>query len=120
MTFVENLRRVCHIVEDYPESDSFILRFVYEPGSLVSIRIGLNDHQSGADMVITNLRVHPDEVQGRGYGTRALQTILVCAKEAGMREIWAVQVSTPKAEAFWQKNGFVPLHNETGDFRLVD
>jgi hypothetical protein len=106
----------CDVARDR-EVDAYVLTFQAE-GAVITVRVILEDEQSGADMVITNMTTLPDEAKGKGYGTSALQILLLLATAKDLREVRAVQVQRA-SENFWRKNGFVPLRNATNDFRYV-
>ena len=83
-----------------------------------TLRVGLADEQSGADIVITNMTTLPDTEKNKGYGTSAVRCLIACAMKVGVKNIQAVQVQLP-SERFWIRNGFEKLGNITNDFRLV-
>jgi hypothetical protein len=102
------------------EEGAYIVVFVfgYYSKTRVTIRYVLNDKQSGADMVITNMTVLPAAWCGHGFGTTALQLLIKHAIAQGHPDIRAVQVQGP-SEQFWSKNGFKALNNVTNDFSYV-
>lgn len=102
------------------EEGAYIVAFTFGSYSKtrVTIRYILNDAQSGADMVITNMAVLPSVWCGHGFGTTALKLLLKNAVSQGYCTVQAVQVQK-QSERFWRKNGFEPLNNVTNDFRYV-
>lgn len=84
--------------------------------AVTTIRILLNDY-SGADLVIANMTTLPESQAGQGYGSKAVQQLLLWAKENDFNDIRAVQVQG-SSERFWLKNGFVKDKepNECNDF----
>lgn len=107
----------CKVERDTLEDNAYILTFRFG-GATTTIRIVLDDRQSGADMVITNMTTLPEADQRRGFGTQALKILLQFASESGIKYILAVQVQR-ESEPFWKKNGFVKLRNRTNDFQYV-
>jgi hypothetical protein len=106
-------------IESDTEVGSLIFRYKFgymELGALVTIRVVLDDAQSGADLAITNRTTLPGVARGQGYGTQALRMLLGVAKKKGLQHIQAVQVQK-ESEHFWIKNGFVALNTITNDFR---
>ncbi len=93
--------------------------------ALTTVRIKLIDEQTGADLVITNmttLSTKGEENQTRkGFGSKAIQNILLWAKENNLHDIRATQVAEEN-EAFWIKNGFVKDErpNNNNDFRYEE
>ncbi len=91
---------------------SYILTFNF--GNVcTTIVIALEDY-SGADLIITHMTTLPINETRNGYGSKALETVLVWARENDLEDIRAVQVR--EFENFWEKNGFVKIGNETNDF----
>ncbi len=80
-----------------------------------TIRIILDDEQTGADVVITNITTLPFCKTMHGYGSIALQSLLSRATEKKLTKIVAVQVQD-YCEEFWVKNGFKKIGNITNDF----
>lgn len=80
------------------------VRFV-EGDAVTTIRIALQDRQTGADLVITNMTTLPASAQGKGLGSAAVQKLISWAKENNLTDIRAVQIIEDN-EKFWSKNGF--------------
>lgn len=83
--------------------------------ALVTMRIVIDDEQSGADLAITNMTTLSEQHTRRGYGSTALQLLLAWADEHDMKNIQAVQVQ-PDSEGFWTASGFKKMNNHTNDF----
>lgn len=107
------------IEADKHEREAYKLTFVCG-SAITTIRVLLQDY-SGADLVITNMTTLPHSMKSRGFGTRALQTLLEWATEEGFTDIRAVQVQS-LSETFWSKNGFTkcPEPNPCNDFKYND
>lgn len=87
-----------------------------QDNATTTIRIVLRDHNAPtSDLVITNMTTLPDAEKGKGYGSQAIEALLRWAKDNGMKEIRATQVSDPQSSNFWQKNGFTKTGNQFGD-----
>ena len=117
MILLELLKKHCEVARDRFESKAFIAKFSFGE-AVVSIRIVLEDQQSGAELVITNMTTLPAYSQRRGFGSMALQIVLELARRSGITNIQAVQVQM-NSEMFWVKNGFVSMGNITNDFLYV-
>lgn len=88
----------------------------HEEGAVTTIRLVLKDHNAPtSDLVITNMTTLPDLEKGKGYGSKAITALLRWAKDNGLKEVRATQVSDPQSANFWQKNGFVATGNHLGD-----
>lgn len=116
MHILRELRRDCEVLSDRWVSNAFALLFRFD-GTLVTIRIVLDDEQSGADLVITNMAVLPKQNHKRRWGSKALKKLLFHAGRCGLKNLQATEVSNEQSERFWKKNGFVEIGNKTGDFR---
>ncbi len=94
---------------------AWVLTFNFDD-VVVTIRILVKDY-SGADLVITNMTVLPENNQGKGYGSIAVQKILSWAKDNDLNVILATQIQQHN-EQFWVRNGFVKVDgiNPTNDF----
>ena len=57
--------------------------------------------------------VHP-KYQGLSLGSRLVHSFLSQARKAGFSRIWAVAVDA-QARAFWEKNGFVALKDDSSN-----
>ncbi|MDD5051069.1 MAG: GNAT family N-acetyltransferase [Candidatus Pacebacteria bacterium] len=93
-------------------------RISFQSGEAVTtVRIVLGDY-SGSGLVITNMTTLPDREKGKGFGSKAIETIKEWAKENNLGEVRATQVSDPDAQRFWMKNGFVREggENKTSDY----
>ena len=102
--------------------DAYIATFRFGE-AITTIRVLFKD-ESGADLVITNMttlsadKTKPwDSEMGKGFGSRAVQSILSWAAENNLKNIRAVQVQNNN-ENFWTKNGFAECEkpNPTNDF----
>ena len=113
----DSLLKDCRIAKDRIEHDAYILQFRY-PNATTTIRIVLDDRQSGADVAITNMTTLPGTERGGGLGSTAIQTLLAWAKENSKTNIQAVQVQ-PESETFWEINGFEKKHTITNDFQYT-
>lgn len=103
-TAIEALKKYGANIEPDPrEQGAWKVTFAFGEG-VTTIRILLNDY-SGADLVITNITTLPESQTGQGYGSKAIQQLLLWAKENDFNDIRAVQVQEP-SEGFWLKNGF--------------
>lgn len=96
--------------------DAYVATFDFE-SVVTTIRFILNDRQTGADVVITHMTTLPDNEQGKGWGSKAVKTILRWAKANKLSNIQADQVQI-ESESFWTANGFVksPEPNPTNVF----
>lgn len=85
-----------------------------------TIRFQLLDHQTGADVVITNMTVLPEEYRSRGIGQSAIADLLTWARANMLNDVRATQVSCPRAAHFWELCGFkrMPEPNPTGDYQI--
>ena len=106
---------VCEMRADPHERNASIFTFPFEGGK-TTIRIAVNDEQSGADLIITNMTTLPDSMKRKGYGSKALTELLKWVILNGLQDIQAVQVQR-ESEAFWIKNGFRKIGNITNDFQ---
>lgn len=81
----------------------------------VRIRLELLDHQTGADVVITNITVE-EACRGEGRGREAVADVVAWARASGLDEILASQV---QADGFWARCGFERTSdpNPTNDWR---
>lgn len=114
---VELLKNYGATIEpDKPMIDAYRVTFNFE-GVVVTLRIVLNDY-SGADVVITNMTTLPDSEKGKGFGSRALHSMLSWAVDNNFKDIRSVQVQK-LSENFWIKNEFVRCGepNPSNDFR---
>lgn len=109
------LSKICGVERDRFGQEAYILRFSKEACS-TTVRIALNDEQSGADLIIINMTTLPESEQHKGYGGTAVQSIVEWAIENSLKNIQAVQVQSD-SEQFWISNGFESMHNETNDFK---
>ncbi len=108
-----------------PEKDSelggfgYRATFSFQPSDTsVTIGFRLYDHQSGADLVITNTTTLPENQQGKGYGKEAVHELVVWARGKGLQNITATQVQE-ESRGFWEKLGFAPKQGSpTKDFIL--
>ena len=119
MEILKELSTHCIITGDqFGQRDTYRVTFKFDQ-AVVTIRVAFRD-SSGADMAITNMTTLPENERRKGYGTRAIQMLLRCARTTGkFRDIRAVQVQRQKkVESFWAKVGFVPMHNTTNDWRM--
>lgn len=105
-----------HIEKELDGMDAYVATFDFE-SAVTTIRFILNDRQTGADVVITHMTTLPDNEQGKGWGSKAVKTILRWTKANGLTNIQADQVQEEN-ESFWNKNGFVksPEPNPTNVF----
>jgi hypothetical protein len=103
------------VADPMREQGAYVLKFPQE-GAVSTIRIVLNDY-SGADLVITNMTTLPHDQTSKGFGSDAVQKVLVWAETRGMKDIRAVQVQR-QSEGFWERNGFSKMKdpNPTNDF----
>lgn len=94
---------------------AYIIQFPFK-NSITTIRIVFAE-SSGADLVITNMTTLPEEKKGQGFGSKAIQQLLLWAKENNLINIRAVQIEKHN-ESFWEKNGFVKDTelNQSNDF----
>jgi GNAT superfamily N-acetyltransferase len=117
--FRQSLTPLCLATTDNRELGALILAFPAED-VVTTIRVVFGDEQSEADMVITNMTtLKSGEREGavnRGFGSRALKTLLAWAHEQGLCHIVATQVRA-QAESFWERHGFLSLGNICNDFR---
>ncbi len=58
---------------------------------------------------IVRIAVHP-ELQGRGFGSRALAMVEAEAREKGADWVGAGFGASPPLLRFWLKNGYIPVH----------
>jgi len=114
----ESLSQICHVKRDRFAKDVYILTFEYEGGVRTTIRVGFNDKQSGAEMVITNMTTLPLSARGAGHGSVALESLMSWARSANIQKIQAVQVHGSR-EIFWIRNGFIKIGNATNDFQYI-
>ncbi|MDO8572972.1 MAG: GNAT family N-acetyltransferase [bacterium] len=100
---------------DRSTEDAYIVRFHFERG-VTTLRIVLNDY-SGADLVITNMTTLPESHRRHGFGSKALETILLWARSNDLKSVRAVQI-LKQSEYFWIKNGFARCEepNPCNDF----
>lgn len=98
------------------EVGTYVLSFDFGE-AVTTMRIGLRDLESNADLLITAMTTLPENETGKGWGSRAIEILLRWAKANNLTDILAVQVQDA-AEGFWQKNGFekIPEPNPTNDF----
>jgi len=94
---------------------AYIVKFPFK-GGMTTLRIGLNDY-SGTDLVITNMTTLPESQRRRGFGSKALETILLWARINNFKSVRAVQIQKHN-EHFWVKNGFARCEepNPCNDF----
>ncbi|MES2006959.1 MAG: hypothetical protein V4436_02510 [Patescibacteria group bacterium] len=85
---------------------------------MTTIRIGFNDKQTGANMVISNMTTLPYEARSKGFGSAALTLLITWAHRFEHDDIQAVQVQE-ESESFWIKNDFARIGNVTNDFIYV-
>lgn len=111
-----SLGKICEVTLDL-EMGSRITKFCYGE-VVVTIRVVFADQQSGAEMAITNMTTLPYSQTGKGYGSKALHTLLEWAQGEGLTKIVVVQVQA-QSEKFWKKNAFVALRNATNDFKYM-
>ena len=112
------LRQICDVKDDWlKESNAYMLTF-WRGRARVSIRIAFEDEQSGADLLFTNMTTQPDSEKNLGNGSVALQEVLRLGQLCDFKKIIATQVQSP-SKSFWQRNGFVPLHDATNDFAFI-
>ncbi len=96
---------------------AFVATFRYEGGAKATMRIVMNDVQSGVDVTITNMTVLPAEKEGGGYGSDAVARILEWARKSNFDAICATQVSSDDSKRFWKRNGFSEVEGSSlGDF----
>lgn len=80
---------------------------IFEFGeATVSIRVVLNDPQTGAPLLITNMTTLPQKKSRNGFGSRALRALLEHTEKLRLTHVRATQVQVP---SFWTRNGFVPV-----------
>lgn len=96
---------------------SLVAAFIFDVAT-TRILFKLMDYQTKSDVVITNMTTLPATACSRGFGTKAIQTLLGWARENNLHEIRATQVGDPDSQRFWEKNGFVlcPEPNPCGDY----
>lgn len=82
-------------------------------GAETQIWITLMDHQSSADVVITNMTTLPASKMRKGCGSKAVARLMEWARDNKLKTILATQVNDPKSAQFWAKNGFVAQNNVT-------
>lgn len=88
---VEALKKYGASIEPDPrEQGAWITTFPVGE-AVTTIRILLQDY-SGADLVITNMTTLPEDKTGQGYGSKAVQQLLLWAKDNSFNNIRAVQV----------------------------
>ncbi len=87
-----------------------------EGDALTTIRIVLKDHNCDSDMVITNMTTLPHSEKSKGYGSKAIAAILEWATDNQLKTVRAIQVNNERSAHFWEKNGFIALENQTGDY----
>lgn len=114
----------CTVEPDHFIQDAYVLRFDFG-SAITTVRVGLRDMQSGADLVITHMTTlssdpakRDESAQRRGRGRAAIIALLAWAHQKGMQNILAVQVQE-QSEGFWSKCGFEKMGNRTNDFRYV-
>ena len=118
MDSVESLSRICHVERDRFTKDVYILTFKNKGEGRTTIRVGFDDEQSGAEMVITNMTTLPSSARGAGHGSTALRSLIAWATSVRIKNIQAVQVHGA-SEVFWTRNGFTKIGNVTNDFQYV-
>jgi GNAT superfamily N-acetyltransferase len=93
-----------------------IVSFNFEQNTVVTIRLLFHD-KTGSGVVITNMTALPEGQKGKGFGSRAVQSILEWARNNNLNEVRATQVE-PENEKFWVKNGFIKDEkpNPSNDF----
>ncbi len=92
-----------YIKRDRFDKKAYIIKFPFEEAT-TTIRIVFEDY-SGADLVITNMTTLPEDKTRHGFGSRALQSLLLWAYDSKLENIIAVQVQK-NSESFWLKNHF--------------
>lgn len=117
LALLESLKKIGATIKDDPlrVRGACLVQFQFEDAR-ATIRIGLDD-SSGADLVIANTTIRPEQKRGEGLGSQAVQRLLAWAVEHGLHNIRAVQVGD-NSETFWEKNGFVKdeAASQTNDF----
>ncbi len=96
---------------------AYVIQFHFkQEGVMTTLRI-LFDDQTGSDVVITNMTTLPEVKTGKGYGSKAVQSVIAWAQDNNLNEIRATQVESSN-EKFWIKNGFTKItgENKTNDF----
>lgn len=83
--------------------NSYRLIFSFEDDFTVTMKINFGGPDK-KDLLITNMTTFPST--DKGFGSKALNLLLDKAKVL-FPKIIAVKVDNPKAESFWDKNGFV-------------
>ncbi len=114
MPFQDELAKICILRKERFERDAYVLSYNFTT-SVVTIRIVLNDEQSGAEIAITNMTTLPCSEMRKGYGTNALTKLIELALLFGIQRVVAVQVQD-QSERFWVKNGFSNSKNSSNDF----
>ena len=99
--------------DQFGSEEVYVLTFQFRRVT-TTIRIVLDDY-SDADLIITNMTTLPKDQVEKGYGRKALQTLMQWALDNNLGNILAVQVQKD-SKTFWVKNGFLGLKNETNDF----
>ncbi len=115
---LDSLSQICIAEVDRFGEEAYILRFNSE-NAKITIRVVLNDKQSGADLIITNMTTLPESERGKGLGSVVVGKLLEWATKNGLSNIQAVQVQSD-SERFWISNGFEKMNNETNDFKYID
>lgn len=96
----------------------FEIQFAHREGARTTVFVSFMDYQSRADLLITHMTTLPAEFCGRGHGSDAIQKLLVWARDNSFWNVVATQVSDPRSQRFWERNGFVrlPEPNPTGNY----
>ena len=118
--FIQELSEKCIKIYCNPKNVGgfeYVLTFCPNDQVRVTVAFCLADWQTDSDVVITNMTTLPEVEQGKGYGSQVIDIIIDWATRNKFNEVRAVQVSNPKAQNFWEKNGFIylPEPNPTGD-----
>jgi|SRR3989344_3715958 len=85
----------------------------------VTVRMSLMDWQTDSDVVITNMTTFPLNERRKGFGRRAVMTLISWARAHNLKQVRATQVHSSN-EGFWVKCGFVKNNppNPCNDFVL--
>jgi|SRR3989344_5013789 len=99
----------------------YSVAFAFECKVIVTIGIILMDHQTNSDVVIETMTTRPEDQKRKGSGGKAIAQLVQWAKDNGLKELRATQVSGEENENFWIKNGFVKQGkpNPCNDFVLI-
>ncbi len=92
--------------------------FLFPEDVIVTVGIILMDYQTDSDVVIETMTTLPGRKTRKGFGSRAISSILQWAAGVSIKDVRATQVMGEANENFWRKNGFIQqdIPNPCNDF----